>query len=146
MSQNTNSSGGTKKLKVILNWLLLIVIVLDVCYFVICVFFPEQWFKMFHGSPYVDPQGLLRRNGAIWGTMALFQLLALINWRRKPYWLAIIGGLRGSEIFAEWVYLYFARNMTGIGSVSLLVATPLNIAVSFFFIWCYLKIAKEGGR
>jgi hypothetical protein len=143
MSQTANASGGKNTLTVILNWLLVIVIVVDVYYFITCVFFPEQWFKMIHGTPYIDPQGLLRRNGAIWGTMALFQLLALIKWRRKPYWLTIIGGLRGTEIVAEAFYLYFAQSITTMGRISLLVATPLNFVVSMFFIWSYLKITKK---
>lgn len=130
------------ELKTVIKIVLIVLIVLDVMYAITCLFLPQMWFDTIHGVPYVDPQGLLRRTGAIWATFALLQLIALIRWPTRTYWIAIIAGVRLSEIFADWAYLFFAQDKTAFGSIALFVATPANIAISLFFFRSYLKLEK----
>ncbi len=54
------------KLKSIMNFFLIFLVILDVVLSITCLFFPETWFNKMHGEPYIDPQGLLRRTGAVW--------------------------------------------------------------------------------
>jgi hypothetical protein len=103
---------------------------------------PQLWFKFFHGVPLVDPQALLSRTGAVWLAFALFQLYAWRVWERQPYWLAIVGGMRLSELLGDWVYLFRAENITPSGASALLVATPTNLIVAVFLIATYAKIAR----
>ena len=116
-------------------------VALDLFYAVICFFFPQMWFGVFHGTAYSDPEGLLRRTGAIWATFSVLQLIALLKWRQKPYWIAIIAGVRLSEIFADWTYLAFAQNLTLFGRIALFLASPSNMIVSWYFFKSYLELA-----
>ena len=109
----------------------------------ICLFLPDTWFHMIHGTSYVDPQALLRRTGAVWAGFGLFHLLAFIKWRAQPYWLVIVGGMRLSEIFADLTYLFLAQNITVNGRLGLLLATPSNIFFSLFFIRSFLLLARS---
>lgn len=102
--------------------------------------FPEFWFRFFHDAPYIDPQALLRRTGAIWAAFGVFHLVALWAWKRQPWWLAIVAGMRLSEIFADLTYLCLAESVTTNGKVSLLLATPSNIFFSVFFLHAFLKM------
>jgi hypothetical protein len=131
------------KRKLIIQLLLIFLIVLDLVYAVICFFFPQTWFDIFHGAGYVDPQGLLRRTGAIWATFALIQIITLIRWQQKPYWIAVLSGVRMSEIFADWTYLAFAQDLTNMGRIALLLATPMNLAVSLFLFKSYLSLSQS---
>ena len=127
------------------TWLspvLIVLILLDLFYAVICFFFPQMWFSMFHGTPYDDPEGLLRRTGAIWATFSLLQLIALLRYRQQPYWVAVIAGVRLSEIFADWTYLAFAQNMTAFGRIGLLAASPSNMIISWYFLRSYWELAS----
>lgn len=125
--------------KTIINLSLLGLVILDLIYAALCFFFPDFWFRFIHGASYVDPQGLLRRTGAIWATFALVQLITLIRWRKESYWIAIITGVRMSEIFADWTYLAFAQDLTTFGRIALFLATPANLLVSWFFLRTYLS-------
>ncbi len=130
------------ELKTQINLVLLVLIVLDVGYAVTCFFLPQVWYSTIHGVPYDDPQALLRRTGAIWAAFSLFQLVALIKWQQSPYWMAIITGVRLSEIFADWAYVAFAQNTTPFGQIALLLATPANILISVFFFRSYLALDR----
>ncbi|HEY0082184.1 MAG TPA: hypothetical protein VGB61_05285, partial [Pyrinomonadaceae bacterium] len=88
--------------------LLLFLIVLDVVLSTLALCYPETWFKIFHGVAYIDPQGLLRRTGALWAAFVLLQTVAFFRWEREPYWLALVAGVRLTELFSDWTYLYFA--------------------------------------
>ena len=109
--------------------------------------FPEQWFEIFHDADHVDPQALLARTGAIWAAFALFHLLAFFLWRRRPYWLVIVGGMRLGEIFADVTYLLLADSVTTTGRIALLLAAPSNVIFALFFIRGFLldpRAAPEG--
>jgi hypothetical protein len=103
---------------------------------------PAFWFRMFHAAPLVDPQGLLARTGAVWAAFALFHLIAWRVWRKYPWWLVIVGGMRLSEIFADLTYMLKAESITTSGRISLLLATPSNIFFSIFFISGFLVLQR----
>ncbi|KRT66312.1 MAG: hypothetical protein XU11_C0010G0027 [Candidatus Dadabacteria bacterium CSP1-2] len=131
------------KLKSFMNIYLLFLVILDVVLSITCFFFPEAWFNTMHGAPYVDPQGLLRRTGAVWAAFVLIQFIALLRWQKEPYWLAVVAGVRFTEIFSDWVYLGVASNMTWLGTIGLFVSPPANLIFGIFLIIAYLKFHKQ---
>jgi hypothetical protein len=129
--------------KFIINFILSAFVFLDFLYAVTAFFFPEVWFKFIHNAQYVDPQGLLQRTAAVWAAFTLFHLIALLKWKKQPYWLAVVAGVRFSELFADWTYLYFAEDISFFGWVGLIISTPTNFFVSLFLLKSYLKISKQ---
>lgn len=123
--------------------LLLALISLDITIATVAFFFPEFWFKIFHGVPYTDPQGFLRRCGANWTAFALLQIIALAKWEKKPYWLAIVAGVRFSDMFTDWTYLWFCSNITIFGKISLFAISPLNLVFGLFFLNAYKKLTNK---
>jgi hypothetical protein len=103
--------------------------------------FPDLWFRLFHGVPHDDPQALLARTGAVWLAFALFHFIAWRRWRAAPHWLAIVGGMRLAEIFADPAYALLAESTTTPGRIGLLAAAPVNLVVALYFIRVYLKEA-----
>lgn len=128
------------KHKTIISILLLGLVGLDLVYAIMCFFFPELWYKLIHDADYIDPQGLLRRTASIWAAFAVFQFIAFLMWQKHPYWLAIVVGLRFSELFADWTYLYFAQDISWSGRLGLLISTPANIGISLFLLISFLKV------
>ncbi len=100
----------------------------------VAIVFPGLWFRMFHGAPYIDPQALLARTGAVWVAFALFQLVAFFKWTDVPIWLAVGGGMRLSETFADLTYLARAQHVTTAGALGLVLSTATNIFLGIFFI------------
>jgi hypothetical protein len=100
--------------------------------------FPDLWFRLVHGVARVDPQALLARTGALWVAFSLFHLIAWRKWRSAPYWLALAGGMRLGEIFADPTYALLASDITTLGRISLLAAGPVNLVVALFFIRGFL--------
>lgn len=125
-----------------INALLLFLILLDMTLAFTAYCLPQFWFTLFHGTPYVDPQGLLRRTAGNWLAFALLQILAYLRWKNQPYWLVLVAGVRLSDIFTDWSYLYFAQNLTCFGGFSLFIASPANL----YFGWFLLKGSKILGR
>jgi hypothetical protein len=107
------------------------------------IFFSETWFKIIHDAPYIDPQGLLRRTGAVWVAFTLLQLLAVLRWEREPWWLVLIAGVRLTEIFSDWTYLFVCQSITPFGVFGLGINPPGNLAIGCFLVWAYLRIMKE---
>ncbi|MDQ3803773.1 MAG: hypothetical protein M3416_08115 [Acidobacteriota bacterium] len=124
--------------------LLIYLVVKDIVLSAVAICYPEAWFRFFHGAPYVDPQGLLRRTGALWVAFTLLQIIALFRWERAPWWLVLIAGVRLTELFSDWTYIYVAQSMTPIGRAFLFSAPPGNLAFGWFLVWAYLKKTKEG--
>src|SRR5262249_7681168 len=114
-----------RKIDLVLGALLALDVTLTVAAFGL----PDLWFKLFHGVPYDDPEGFLRRCGANWAAFALFQAIALARWRREPSWLAVTAGLRLGDIFTDWTYLAFARDVTSFAKLSLAATSPANLVV-----------------
>jgi hypothetical protein len=116
---------------------LLALIGLDVIYPVIIFSSGQWWFDLIHGADYVDPQGLLKRLGAVWATFAVFQVIAYFRWERGPHWLMVVAGLRFGESIADWFYWSAADDHTWFGTLGLLSASPTNLLLGLFFFRAY---------
>lgn len=121
-------------------------IILDVILATVGFFLPEIWFYIFHGAPYIDPQGLLPRCAADWTAFALIQTLAFFRWKKHPVWLAMVAGVRLSDIFTDLAYLYFCNDITWFGKIALAGAGPGNLIVAVYLFYAYskLKFAEAG--
>ena len=105
---------------------------------------PQLWFRILHDAEFVDPQGLLRRTGAIWVAFSVVQILALPRWRNAPHWLLLVTGIRLSEMFADWTWLVFARfggSITSFGTAALLVTLPANLLICWFLFATWRRMA-----
>ena len=122
--------------------ILVTLIVFDLTVAVGAFLFPGLWYRLLHGAEYVDPQGLLRRTGAIWVAFTVLQVLALPRWRAAPYWLTLVCGIRLSEMFADWTYLAFADGVTAFGTVALAVTLPANLLICWFLFATYRFLAR----
>jgi len=130
------------KLRKFIYILMGFLVILDLVLCTLCLFFPETWFKIFHAAPYVDPQALLKRTGAVWVAFTLLQLIAFFRWEKAPWWLVLIAGVRLTELFSDWTYMWLANSMTTIGSIGLFIAPPGNLAFGIFLVWAYKKVMK----
>lgn len=125
-----------------INALLIALVLLDLVLSGCALALPGLWFRFFHAVPYDDPQNLLRRTGAVWAAFALLQLIALFAWQNAPYWLALIAGVRLTEIFSDAVYALTARDMTRYGRITLLAAPPANLLMGLYLIASYLRLTS----
>ncbi|MDD5657439.1 MAG: hypothetical protein PHF00_09330 [Elusimicrobia bacterium] len=106
-------------------------VALDVLLALWAFFAPRYWFHVFHGMAYFDPGGFLRRCGANWAAFALFQAIAWARWRSNPSWLAVVAGIRLSDIFTDWTYLAFCSRITVFGAISLAAVSPMNMILGW---------------
>ena len=125
--------------------LLVFLVILDLVLSTTCLLYPDKWFMTFHGVHYdhLDVEGLLKRTGAVWVAFTLLQLLAVFKWEKQPWWLVLIAGVRLTELFSDWTYMYVAQSMTTIGRMGLFIAPPGNLAFGWFLIWAYRKIMRD---
>ena len=117
-------------------------VLLDVTLTIWAFFFPRLWFAAFHGVPYDDPQGFLKRCAANWAAFALFQLVAWRRWRKQPDWLVVVAGLRLSDIFTDWTYLFSAHDITWFGRVALFAVSPANLAIGWYLLRTYRAMPR----
>jgi hypothetical protein len=100
----------------------------DTVIFVLAWVYPDLWFQLFHRSV---PQGLevalLRRSAGQWAAFALAQAIALALWRKKPVWLAVVAGVRFSDLFTDISYILAAPSLTPAGWVLLSPPAVLNL-------------------
>ena len=88
-------------------------VILDIRAFVHSVFSSRRrGSRSFTAAPYVDPQALLKRTGAVWVAFTLLQLIAFFRWEKAPWWLVLIAGVRLTELFSDWTYMWLASSMT----------------------------------
>lgn len=124
----------------LIQTLLVGLVVVDAVLVVWAFGFPDLWFDSFHrtleGS--AGAELFLKRCGANWAGFLLFQVLALMYWKAQPFWLAIVAGLRFSDLFTDAVYALFAEDLTWLASLSLPVMGLLNFALGWFFLRSYL--------
>ena len=133
----------SSRAKLVLNIFLLALVILDVVLAILAIGYPQTWFDLFHGAPYVDPQGLLLRTGALWAAFALWQFVAFLCWRSQPYWLPLVAGIRLTEVFSDWTYLWVAESITWYGRVGLFLAPPGNVVFAIALIWAYRRLLRE---
>lgn len=117
-------------------------VLFDVTLTTAAFFFPDFWFAVFHGVPYEDPQGFLRRCGANWAAFALFQAIARARWKQAPYWLAVIAGVRLSDIFTDLVYYFFAEDTTWFADLTLPTMGLVNLALGLYFLRAYTRLSR----
>jgi hypothetical protein len=134
--------GYSKNFRIFMYVFLFALVILDVVLSATCLLWPEKWFMTFHGAPYIDPQGLLKRTGAVWVAFSLLQLIAFIRWEKAPWWLVLIAGVRLTELFSDWTYMYVAQSMTTWGKIGLFIAPPGNLIFGFILIWAYKKMRR----
>ncbi len=133
----------SSRLRTFMYIFLAFLVILDVVLSATCLLYPEKWFQIFHNAPYIDPQGLLKRTGAVWVAFSLLQLIAFFRWEKSPWWLVLIAGVRLTELFSDWTYMYVAQSMTTLGKIGLFIAPPGNLVFGWFLIWAYLKIMRS---
>ena len=131
------------KLKIRTDLILLFLVVLDVVLSAATLLFPSWWFRIFHGTTYIDPQALLKRTGAVWVAFTLMQVLALVRWKKQPHWLVLIAGVRLTEIFSDWTYLFFCSNATLWAWIGLLVSPPANLVFAWILIRTWKKVTPS---
>jgi hypothetical protein len=129
-------------LKTRANLLLAGLVLLDIVLSGTCLFFPDTWFRWFHNAPYIDPQALLRRTGAVWASFTLLQLIALMRWQRYPHWLVLIAGVRLTEIFSDWTYLLLCSNITWFGRLALFVSPPANLLFGLMLLRTWARVTE----
>ncbi|MEW5734424.1 MAG: hypothetical protein AB1921_06195 [Thermodesulfobacteriota bacterium] len=110
---------------------------LDAVLAIIAYALPGVWFWIFHGAPYTDPQGLLQRAAGSFLAFLLIQLAALLLWKKRPEMLAVVAGVRFSDVFTDWSCLVFATDMTGPGKVLFVFAGLANLACGIFFLYAF---------
>jgi hypothetical protein len=100
----------------------------DTSLFVMAWLQPDAWFRLLHGAA---PTGFgiafLRRSAGQWAAFALAQAIALWRWKRTPIWLAIVGGVRFSDLFTDISYILAVPSLTTLGWVCLLPPPLLNL-------------------
>jgi hypothetical protein len=131
-----------------INWVLLALVAFDVFVAIVALLYPSLWFRVVHGVPYYDPQGLLRRCGANWAAFAVIQMIALLRWKKAPHWLAVVAGVRLSDMFTDWTYLWFSSNVTVVGAVGLFLASPTELVLGVWFLRAYARASGSwtGGQ
>ena len=122
--------------------LLVLLTALDLGYAITVFTSPGFWLEQTHGVDYGDPAGLLRRTGALWAAFALLQGVALFRWRAHPHWLMLVAGVRLTELFADWVYLGFADDVTTGAAIALTASPILNFVCAVVFYRAYFKVKR----
>ena len=133
----------SKRLRTWIYIMLVFVVIKDIVLSTTCLFFPQKWFSIFHGATYVDPQGLLQRTGAVWVAFTLLQMIAIFKWEKQPWWLVLIAGVRLTELFSDWTYIYASQSITTFGWLGLGAAPPFNLCLGWFLVRSYRKIMRD---
>jgi hypothetical protein len=125
---------------------LVLLVILDLVLSTTCLIWPDKWFMTFHGVHYdnLDVMGLLKRTGAVWVAFTLLQLIAVFKWEKAPWWLILIAGVRLTELFSDWTYMYVAKSMTTWGNIGLFISPPGNLVFGLFLIWAYKRMTRGG--
>lgn len=101
---------------------------------------PELWFRVWHGAGYVDPQALLPRCAANWTAFFLVQLMALLRWRREAWWLAVVAGVRLSDVFTDTTCSLLAGDVTLAARVLFPLTGAGNLVFALLLLRAYLAI------
>jgi len=96
--------------------------------------FPELWFQVWHGAPYVDPQALLPRAAASWAAFCILQFIALVRWRSSPRWLVLVAGVRLADSLTDVTCAFMATDITLAGQVLFPLAGIGNMAVGLLLL------------
>jgi hypothetical protein len=81
----------------------------------------------------------------VWAAFVMLQVLALLRWQNQPYWLALIAGVRFTELFSDWVNIVAAKHVTLAGAIGLGISPPANLVFGLLLLATY-KASVHGGR
>jgi hypothetical protein len=123
--------------------LLIFLVAFDVTLTTWAFAFPDLWFKVFHGVGYDDPQGFLRRCGANWAAFAVCQAIAVARWKKDRMWLAIVAGVRLSDIFTDVTYVLVARDTTWFAKATLAPTSLANLIIGLKLMSAYRGAARS---
>jgi hypothetical protein len=99
---------------------------------------PDLWFRILHASaPAGLEVALLRRSAGQWAAFALAQAIALWYWRKKPIWLAVVAGVRFSDLFTDISYMLAVPALTPLGWILLSPPPVLNLVGVVIMLWGY---------
>jgi hypothetical protein len=116
----------------------------DTVIFVLAWVAPDLWFRLFHDSvPTGLEVALLRRSAGQWAAFALAQAIALWCWRRRPEWLAVVAGIRFSDLFTDISYILAVPTLTRLGWVLLLPPALLNLVGVVIMLWGYKQARRS---
>jgi hypothetical protein len=105
---------------------------------------PEVWFHSFHNaSPASFDIALLRRAAGQWAAFALAQAVALATWKKRPIWLAIVAGVRFSDLFTDIFYVLAVPSLTPFGWSCLLPPPVLNLVGVIIMLRGYRQLTSE---
>lgn len=109
---------------------------------------PELWFDLIHGAPPLDPQRFLQRTAAAWTAFLVLEVIAIVRFRRRPAWLAVIAGVRCSDMFTDITHALLAPDMTAFGHACLLAASPFNLLAGLYLLRAHnaLTTARANSR
>ncbi len=128
----------TKNQVRIVHGVLAALVLFDLVLVTCVILAPGLWFQAFHVDPGDDVIALLflRRCGANWAAFLLFQAIALVRWKREPIWLAVVAGIRLSDIFTDPTYAALSEDPTWFSVVTLPWMGLLNLLVGIFLLRC----------
>jgi len=116
-------------LKTIILIYLWVALAEDTLLFVMSWFAPDFWFRLFHATtPASFDIAWLRRSAGQWAAFALAQAITLWRWRKEPVWLAVMAGVRFSDLFTDLSYILAVPALTRLGWILLLPPPVLNLA------------------
>ena len=121
----------------------------DTLLFVLAWIAPDLWFRLFHDSaPAGLEVALLRRSAGQWAAFALAQAIALWLWRKRPEWLAVVAGIRFSDLFTDISYIVAVPSLTQLGWILLLPPALLNLVGVVIMLWGYQQArdSKQSGK
>jgi hypothetical protein len=104
--------------------------------------FPGAWYRVFHASPYVDPQGLLPRCAANWLAFLAIQVLALARWRHWRGWLLLVAGCRLGDCVTDLSCLAFCESATTLARLAFPAAGLGNLVVGLWLV----RTARRAGE
>jgi len=118
----------------------------DTIIFVLSWVAPDLWFRLFHNaSPASLDVTFLRRTGGQWAAFALAQAIALWRWRKQPVWLAVVAGVRFSDLFTDVSYILAAPSLTTVGWMLLVPPPFLNLVGVVILLQGYRQATAAGG-
>jgi hypothetical protein len=116
----------------------------DTVIFVLAWVAPDLWFRLFHDSvPAGLEVALLRRSAGQWAAFALAQAIALWCWRKRPEWLAVVAGIRFSDLFTDISYILAVPTLTRLGWMLLLPPALLNLVGVVIMLWGYKQARRS---
>jgi hypothetical protein len=100
----------------------------DISIFFMSWLAPDLWFWLFHDAvPASLDVAFLRRSGGQWAAFALAQAIALWRWQKQPVWLAIVAGVRFSDLVTDVSYILAVPSLTRLGWWLLIPPPFLNL-------------------